>query len=527
MPLKVLRAFSNFSVITIMRKRRLLLSVLISLFLVCKFQSQTVDSLWNVFKNVNNHDTIRLSALYDMSWEIVYDNPDSSMILGEMIKNLSQSKKIKKWESKAYNIMGAAFQIKNEYLKAVSAYQSSLKILEELGNKEGVAGAYSNIGSIYIYLGDFQKALVYELKSFKTFEEVGNKKGMASVSNNLGIIYNNLSDKPKALESNQKSLKLYQELGDKNGIASSLGNIGNIYISQGKYDEALNYQMKCIAISEEIGNKEVVANAYRSVATLYSKQKNYNKAIGFLNKSIRIATEEKNILSRQKAVSDLSDIYKTLKKSDSALKYFTNYVELRDSLAKQDFQAEMLKNELQFEYHKKAQADSVENAHVKALQEAQILAKNSQIERQKTQEWALGIGLGLVILFGGLIYNRFRITQKQKEIIEAKNKETEVQKGIIEEKQKEILASINYAKRLQEAILPSQNLIKEYLPESFIFYKPKDIVAGDFYWMEVAKERKKGAKKTEEEENEDNDLILFAAADCTGHGVPGAMVSVV
>jgi serine phosphatase RsbU (regulator of sigma subunit) len=86
----------------------------------------------------------------------------------------------------------------------------------------------------------------------------------------------------------------------------------------------------------------------------------------------------------------------------------------------------------------------------------------------------------------------------------------EQQKGIVDEKNKEILDSINYAKRIQTAILPSNSVVQDYLPNSFILYMPKDIVAGDFYWLE---------KKDSQ--------ILFAAADCTGHGVPGAMVSVV
>ncbi|MGZ6540351.1 MAG: PP2C family protein-serine/threonine phosphatase, partial [Bacteroidia bacterium] len=134
--------------------------------------------------------------------------------------------------------------------------------------------------------------------------------------------------------------------------------------------------------------------------------------------------------------------------------------------------------------------------------------------QDKTQKWALYGGVFLLVVFGGITYNRFRIISRQKNIIEIKNKETEVQKTIIEEKQKEILASISYAKRLQEAILPPHNLIKQFLPDSFFFYKPKDIVAGDFYWLEVTNDK-------------DPELILFAAADCTGHGVPGAMVSVV
>lgn len=80
----------------------------------------------------------------------------------------------------------------------------------------------------------------------------------------------------------------------------------------------------------------------------------------------------------------------------------------------------------------------------------------------------------------------------------------------LEIKNTEVLDSIKYARRLQSAILPPPRLVEKYLAKSFILYKPKDIVAGDFYWMEVM-----------------NENILFAVADCTGHGVPGAMISVI
>ena len=82
--------------------------------------------------------------------------------------------------------------------------------------------------------------------------------------------------------------------------------------------------------------------------------------------------------------------------------------------------------------------------------------------------------------------------------------------GLIENKNKEIVDSINYSKRLQDAILPGPDVIKEWLPKSFVIYKPKAVVSGDFYWVEHL-----------------NDYTYFAAADCTGHGVPGALVSVV
>ena len=108
------------------------------------------------------------------------------------------------------------------------------------------------------------------------------------------------------------------------------------------------------------------------------------------------------------------------------------------------------------------------------------------------------------------LYFQLVKSRNQKKIIFDQKKLVEIQKHLVEEKNREILESIEYALRIQTAILPTQRIVKQYLKNSFILYKPKDIVAGDFYWMETI-----------------NDLVLFAACDCTGHGVPGAMVSVV
>ena len=119
---------------------------------------------------------------------------------------------------------------------------------------------------------------------------------------------------------------------------------------------------------------------------------------------------------------------------------------------------------------------------------------------------------------------------QQKEIIEFQKTEVESQKNLVEEKQKEIIDSIEYALRIQTAILPPQRIVKQYLENSFILYKPKDIVAGDFYWMETISSLEGGFKVGDNHPSNSTQgehIILFAACDCTGHGVPGAMVSVV
>ena len=135
-----------------------------------------------------------------------------------------------------------------------------------------------------------------------------------------------------------------------------------------------------------------------------------------------------------------------------------------------------------------------------------------------------GIGLIYLIVKGRMNALKKRselleqtVTERTAEVVEQKKEaekqreEAEHQKEIVEEKQKEITDSITYAKRIQDAILPSKELINKALPNSFVMYRPKDIVAGDFYWLEPLSD----------------DEVIFAAADCTGHGVPGAMVSVV
>lgn len=483
-----------------------------SLFLLISGQinAQNTDSLWQVYRDTKNHDTIRLEAFNDIAWNLLFTNPDSAYLLGHEELEKAKALKLPKWESKALNTIGASYQVKGNFLKAIEFYQQSLKLREKLGDTRGVSSSLANIGSIYISIGEFEKALYYQMKSLKIFEQIGNKAGMASALNNMGVIYNNLSDQTKALDYNLRSLALYKEIGDKQGIAACNDNIGVIYMNMKQYDKALKYQLESYAIDEEIGDKGSTATVLAAIGRTYLKQKKYDLALESALKGKKLSVEVGDIIAEREASSALYDIYKATGKKDKALDNYERYIVLKDSILKEENQRAINNKELQYEYEKKAAADSVKHEEEKRVKDALIDARDAKIEQDKTQKWALFGGLCLLMVSGGVMYNRFRIIRRQKAVIEAKNKETEVQKEIIEAKQKEILASISYAKRLQEAILPPQSMIKQLLPDSFVLYQPKDIVAGDFYWMEKA-----------------GDWTLFAAADCTGHGVPGAMVSVV
>jgi len=192
------------------------------------------------------------------------------------------------------------------------------------------------------------------------------------------------------------------------------------------------------------------------------------------------------------------------------------HIKLRDSLKNEQIQRSTIKQGVKYEYEKKAIADSIKTHEQQKVLDAQIFAQEAQLSQEKTFKYSLFGGLGLVALFSLFVMNRLKATRVQKVEIEQKNnilndRNTEIaqQKDLVEQRNKEVLDSIIYAERIQSAILPPRRLVKQCLPNSFILYKPKDIVAGDFYWLE-----------------EQGDEIYFSAADCTGHGVPGAMMSV-
>ena len=483
---------------------------LIFLFSSVCYSAQNVDSLWALTKDQKLADTVRLSAYYDLAWVFVYDDPDSTYAIAEKQLNLALKSKNKKWEAKAYNAMGAALQIKSAYSKAIEYYQKGVKIYEQLGDKKNLAGTLGNIGSLYINLNRFDKALDYQMQCLKVVQQLGKLEAVASALNNISVIYTNIKDYDKALLYGEQALETYTHLGDHHGMASACSNLGSVYIDLDKPEKAIEYLNKALKIANQNGITAMSPLCKIDLAKAYAKQKDFLKVIVLATQGEKESREQGDLESNIIAVKLLSEAYKEKGNDKEALKYVTLYIDLHDSLKKITNATDIARLEAQFEYTKKSEADSLKNAEAQRLKDIEIFAKSTQIENDRLQKIALYGGIFLMLISGGIMYNRFRLIRKQKNIIEAKNKETEEQKVIIEEKQKEILASISYAKRLQEAILPPMHSIKEFLPQSFILYKPKDIVAGDFYWLEHT-----------------NGKVLIAAADCTGHGVPGAMVSVV
>jgi serine phosphatase RsbU (regulator of sigma subunit) len=300
-------------------------------------------------------------------------------------------------------------------------------------------------------------------------EEIGDKNGVATLLGNIGIAYGKLKDYPKALDYDFKALKMAEELGDKNGISRHLSNIGVLYAEQTKYAEAETYLLDALKIDKEIG----VQNGERQVEEF------------------------------------LSNLYEETGQHKDALLHYKNAMVLKDTLFSQENKKQLIKKEMNFEFEKKEIAAKAEQDKKDAL-----TAEASR--RERLIRYSVIGGLLLMMVIAVIIFRSLRITRKQKAIIDeayteldVKNKEIEEQKKIVEEHHKDIIDSINYAERIQRSFIATKEILNENLNDYFVFFKPKDIVSGDFYW----------ASKL------NNGNFALVTADSTGHGVPGAIMS--
>jgi len=421
--------------------------------------------------------------------------------------------------AKAYNDMGIAYKNQGSYDKAIEYYLNSLRIKEELGDRGGMSSSYNNIAVIYAMQNIPDKAIEYFQKSLEIKEELGNKRGMASSYNNIAIIYARQDAFDEAIEYFQKALAINEEIGNKMGASLCLVNIGNVQKNQGAYDKAIDSYMESLALKEELGEKRGMAMLYKNIANLNieladSLATSEAQRIVYLNKaitngkmSLELAREIKALPQESSAAFILMDAYEMLGKYREAFEYSQVYIVAKDSLQNEERTRAIQEMATKYETEKKEQQI--------AIQETELIAKDASIKQQKTFRNALAAGFISILIVVVVIVIGY--TQKKKankkikeqnELILEANEELMVLNEAISKKNTEIIDSINYAQRIQAAMLPPEPLFTELLDEVFIVYKPRDIVSGDFYWIKQV-----------------NQYTIIAAADCTGHGVPGAFMS--
>ncbi len=564
-------------------KLKIKLKLLVILFFVC-FQfseAQNLDSL-RALLNTSIHDTTKCQILNvlienesdDSVWP-VYNTKLKKICEDNLIKAKGDLKKYyQQYYALAFNNMGYDGMMKSNYTESFNNYSKALKISEEINDKSGLSTAYLNIGFLFRHQGNTNMALEYYHKALKIQIEIGDKRGVATSYNNIGFVLSGQNEMISAIENYEKALpnyiaiddkegiavcyvnlafaykeigdpyckgskeecfrsgvlksidylnkasKIQTDLDDKKGLANSINMLGGIYenigdpsckLGKAECDKinnqlALDYYLKALQLRKEVGSKTGLSMSYNTLAEHYLKTNEIDKALqnGLLSLSVskEVGSPEKISL----AALVLKKIYEKKGDFKESLKMYELHILMKDSISNDETKRNALKKGFQAEYETQHAKDSLINV---AKIEQEKFKSDLAVSQQKTYTYFGLFGFALMLLIALVSFRAFKNKQKANVIITQQKIFSEEQRLIIEEKQKEVLDSIHYASRIQRAMLTSSDYIEQHLQaEYFIFYQPKDIVSGDFYWAA-----------------EHEGKFYMATADCTGHGVPGAFMS--
>lgn len=442
----------------------------------------------------------------------------------------------------AYINIGLFFKESNKPDSAIHYFKLAYELKKKINDPGGAAAALYNTGTIYLEFGDHKKALEYMLQAVEPMKKSGNERGYAAVINGIGALYFYQKEYENALVYFDRAKKIYEELHDRSGVSDAINNMANIYIDQNKYDKAIEYFNQCIEIEKEIGNQVEIGAAFMNLGNAYRSAKQPEKAYPLLEQAIALIRPQGNarikahvlrsygnvLVEVGKVSQGIPYILEALtltKQQDSKVEIVDNYQSLANAYSKAGDYEKAYQYSLLHASLKDSVFTETNSAQIKEMtvryeteskeKEIQSLTQRTSIQDLaiKKKKWFLYSSAGggvLVLIITGLVFSRFRIRQRSNKELETQNNEIVRKKNIIEEKNREITSSIYFAKRIQDSILPTEKYLKKHLPKSTVMFRPKDIVSGDFYFFEQV-----------------GDLSIIAAADCTGHGVPGAFMSMV
>ena len=466
-------------------------------------------------------------------------------------------------EALTLNRLGNVNQLQTNYLVALDYYLQALELNTSIENRPEEARTLVNLANVYGVIGQYQRSIEHFLKAMDIHEEVGEEEGLAWTSLGIARLFKRLDLLDRAMQYAESALSHYQNIeqntGNSVGVTLSLSEIGSIYHKLGNYSKALEYTQMVLDINKKNGNifgqaanhislgvifldqgKDTMARTnlnralelknsvgdsldlsslYRHLGKIEMRNNHNLLAQSYFNQSLEFAKKHRIIPDISEAYLCLSNIYSQLGNKGKALEAYKHHTSYKDSLNSND----IAKLEMQYEFEKREKEQELLAKQREALQEAKL-------ERQRVVLIFFIVAFLMAGVLSGFIFYAYREKNRinqllveqnieisnQKEEIESQKEEIEQQRDFvtrqrdqIADQQRLITDSITYASRIQNAVLPSQLALQQLPWDSFVLYKPKNIVSGDFYWISEL----------------GNGKHMVAAADCTGHGVPGAFMS--
>lgn len=503
-------------------------------------QKTKIDSLQREINKTSN-DSAKVMLMDKIVWEYIMTNPDTALILARKEYSYLQNKKVTKMLGWTLNTIASCFTFGSNQDSAIFYYSKSLEIKRKNKDEKGVATSLTNLGTCFQQKSLYNKALQCYLESYEICQKLRLNEKMLALGSNIAQLQEHLGFARESIKTCHNNLKLaktiksaddiadnylllagcyqilkvkdscfyyyfksinsYKNNNDEIGMAGPETNLATYYIDLGEFENAYQHFL----IADEIYKKnEIEENRHvtlEGIGHYFLSKNNFDEAIKYYEKSFEIAKKYDVKTGLSSATSHLFRVYNQKQNYKKAIEYLLLNISYNDSLNQNSDKMEYTKKMYEFELEKEQTTNKLEKEKIE-------LKAAEENRRQNLIIISIVVVLILSFIFSMFIYAGLKKNKKATEIISKQKQEVEQKNILISAKQNEIVDSIKYAKRIQYSLLANKTLINKYLPENFILFKPKDLVSGDFYWS-----------------IEHNNRFYLAVCDSTGHGVPGAFMS--
>ena len=455
-----------------------------------------------LYINANENDLAKVKIYNALCWKCFSSDPPKAMEYAKLQYALAKDIKDEEAIVKAYDNLAWLHQGSSNHEVSIKFMLKALKINERIGDQSGVSMNLSGLANNYFRLNNYPLALNYFEQSLKIEQLTGQWGPEAATLTNIGLCYVEMDKIDKGLATYLEAVNIYVRNKQEIEAAATYSNIGLVYLDNKKnYVKALFYFKKAAKFHEQTKDVSALSLNYDALSKLYIEQHDFTKALFYGEKALENAKISKNKNDLKVAQENLALVFYNKKNYQLAYDHFKIAYSLNDTIYNLNSAQQIAEMQTKYDTEKKEAENKLLIAKQK-LDQVNIDKKTTQ------QNWLL---LLLALVFFVVVYIFYSLQQKKKtnKLLLIKNDKINTQKAIIEEKNKDITDSINYAQRIQDAILPDLTVLSRSY-ESFVYFEPKDIIGGDFYWVK-----------------EIGNKLFFSVIDCTGHGVPGALMSMI
>jgi serine phosphatase RsbU (regulator of sigma subunit) len=446
-----------------------------------------MDSLLQLIKTLPDSSGQKAKAYNDMAWEVGYVNLDSSIYYAEKGKELAIKYGHGRHHAQSWNVLGTIYNDKGDYNKAIACHLKAIELREQLGIETDLANSYHNMALVYSNMDSLSTALMWQRKTYSIYLKHAKYYTLAMTCNNLGATFSGMKMYDSAIVYYQQGITYSIQASRNLTLAMNHAGLGFCFATQKNISKANFHAQEGLRIVRDMQSPYELMGAFETTALTYELLTEYDRSLMYLDSALILAEQLgvlSSVMKNRQARAEI--LFKSGKHKEALLEY-DRYEEIKDTL-------------LSVEKNKSIRATEERYKKEKNEKELAILEKQNA-----RQSWLVSVVLfsivGLIVLVA-LLYGRINLGKKSEALL----RQTQL---VIEEKNKNITDSILYARKIQEAVMPDKSQLQRHFQDSFIINRPKDIVGGDFWWIQ-----------------ERGDVVWICVADCTGHGVPGAFMSV-